>query len=210
VEGGGDAAAGDGVVDERLVERLLHEREGGDAGELDAGRGEEEVLLVGRASEEGHTADVAIDLAPVVEHGVCVGDDGGEDELAGDGEEGSRERARDGDWIGAWWLGVDVDVEKPGKDEVGPTQEAFGGNKSSQGKKRQLWKINIDRLNVIREWKHSLGVERRATALRFQGRTRRVDRVNRRHVGEMRSRDRARPPKEPSRQGDELREGLGA
>ena len=46
------------------------------------------MLLVGRACEEGHTADVAIDLAPVVEDGVCVGDDGGEDELTGDGEEG--------------------------------------------------------------------------------------------------------------------------
>ena len=36
-EGGGDASTGDGVVEERLVEGLLHEREGGDAGEFDAG-----------------------------------------------------------------------------------------------------------------------------------------------------------------------------
>ena len=109
-EGGGDAAVGDVVVDEGLVEGLLHEREGGDASALDAGRGEEEVLLVFRAGEEGDAADVAVDLAPVVEHGVCVGDDGGEDELAGDCEEGSREGAGDSDWIGAWWLSVDVDV----------------------------------------------------------------------------------------------------
>ncbi len=46
------------------------------------------MLLVGRAGEECHAADVAVDLVPVVEHGVCVGDDGGEDELTGDGEEG--------------------------------------------------------------------------------------------------------------------------
>jgi len=89
-EGGGDAAAGDGVVEECLVEGLLHEGEGGDAGELDAGGGEEEVLLVGRAREEGYGADVAIDLAPVVEHGVCVCDDWGEDELTGDSEERGR------------------------------------------------------------------------------------------------------------------------
>ncbi len=36
-EGGGDASTGDGVVEERLVEGLLHEREGGDASEFDAG-----------------------------------------------------------------------------------------------------------------------------------------------------------------------------
>lgn len=97
------------------------------------------MLLVGGASEEGYAADVAVDLAPVVEHSVCVGDDGGEDELAGDGEEGHRKRAGDDDWIGAWWLSVDIDVEEPGEDEVGPTQEAFAGNKTSQGKKRELW-----------------------------------------------------------------------
>lgn len=102
------------------------------------------MLLVGRAREEGHAADVAVDLVPVVEHGVCVGDDGGEDELTGDGEEGRGERARDGDWIGARWLSVDVDVEEPGEDEVGPTQETFAGDKRSDRKKRQLVQIRLD------------------------------------------------------------------
>ena len=86
VEVGGDAAVGDGVVNECLVERLLHEVECGDAGELDSGRGEEEVFFVGRPGEEGHRADLAVDLAPVVEHGVRIGDDWGKYELAGNGE----------------------------------------------------------------------------------------------------------------------------
>jgi hypothetical protein len=88
-EVGGDAAAGRGVVGEDLVERLLHEREGGDAGELDVRRGEEEVLLVGGARAEGHAADVAVDLAPVVEDGVGIGEDGRQDKLARDCEKGS-------------------------------------------------------------------------------------------------------------------------
>ena len=36
-EGGGNASTGDGVVEKGLVEGLLHEREGGDASEFDAG-----------------------------------------------------------------------------------------------------------------------------------------------------------------------------
>jgi hypothetical protein len=89
-EGGGDATAGDSVIEKGLVEGLLHEGEGSDAGELDAGGGEEEMLLIGGASEEGYRANMAVDLAPVVEHGVCVCDDWGEEELAGDGEKGAR------------------------------------------------------------------------------------------------------------------------
>ena len=33
---------------------------------------------------------------------------------------------------------MDVNVEEPGEDEVGPTQETFAGNKRSQRKKREL------------------------------------------------------------------------
>lgn len=66
---------GNGVVDKGLVQRLLHQRERGDSREFDPSRREKEVLFVGRPCEESHTAELTVDLAPIIKHRVGVGDD---------------------------------------------------------------------------------------------------------------------------------------